>query len=182
MIVRGLLRFARGDKGGISEFDGTLEGFATSLVPLIAFPLVFSGSVILSGEWRVGVLAFLSSVCMVLVVPVIIYEVAKRTGREALWLRTATALDWSFLMFVPLLAGAICAAAVAAAAGLPLQDDFAVILGMMGGYMLWYHWLILRAGRGLSGWQAAWLVAGSSLIVGLLSIGPMLIEGLNKGL
>ena len=177
MIVRGLLRLARGDKGGIAEFDGSAEGFAASLAPLIAFPLVFSGSIILAGNWREGVLAFLCSMCMVLAVPVIVYEVASRSGREALWLRTATALDWSFLMFLPLCAGAIRAALVAAAEGLSLQNDIVTILGMMGGYMLWYHWVILRAGLGLSGLQAAMLVAGSSLVVALLSLGPMLIEG-----
>lgn len=177
MIVRGLLLLARGDKSGIAEFGDSVQAFNASLAPLIAFPLVFCGALVVTGDWQQGVIGFLSSLCTVLVVPVIIYEFARRTGREALWLRTATALDWSFLMFVPLALGAICAAAFASVAGISLQDDFLAIVGMMGGYMLWYHWMVFRAGLALGGWQAAALVAGSSLVIGLLSIGPRLLGG-----
>ena len=96
MILRGLLLLARGQKSGIKDFGNSADGFTASLAPLIAFPLVGAGISALGGQWQLAAIGLLSRLCAVLALPLITYEFARRTGREALWLRTATALDWSF--------------------------------------------------------------------------------------
>jgi len=175
LILRGLFLLARGDKAGMKEFSDSLDGFTASLAPLIAFPLVGASVSVVQGQWQIAIIGFLSRLCAVLVLPVIVHAFAKRLGREALWLRTATALDWSFWMLVPALLVGAFAGAVLVEAGLDMQSGAFFALGVIGGYLLWYHWFIVRAGLGLNGWQAAGLVAATSAAISLLSAGPLLL-------
>lgn len=176
MILRGLLLLARGKKSGIMEFDSSLNGFTASLAPLIAFPLVGAGISILGGQWQLAVIGFLSRLCAVLVLPLITYEFARRIGRESLWLRTATALNWSFWMVLPALFIAAFTGAVLVEAGLEMQNAEFAALGFIAGYLLWYHWFIVRTGLGLSVMQAVLLVAISSFAIGLFTVGPTLLD------
>jgi hypothetical protein len=176
MIFRGLLLLARGKKSGIKDFANTMDGFTASLAPLIAFPLVGAGISALGGQWQPAVIGLLSRICAVLALPLITHEFARRTGREALWLRTATALDWSFWMLIPLLFVAAFAGALLVEAGLAMGDAEYVALGFMAGYLLWYHWFIVRTGLALSGLQAALLVALSSIAIGIFTAGPVLLD------
>jgi hypothetical protein len=181
MILRGLWLLARGDKAGIKDFDNSENGFTASLAPLIAFPLVGAALSILAGAWQLAIIGFLSRLCAVLVLPLITHEFARRLGRESLWLRTATALDWSFWMLVPLLLLAAFAGAVMVEAGLPMQDGEYAALAIIGLYLLWYHWTIVRAGLGLSALQAVLLVALSSFAISLFTTGPLLIDYIFYG-
>src|ERR1700722_3547352 len=176
MIFRGLLLLARGKKSGIKDFGNTMEGFTASLAPLIAFPLVGAGISALGGQWQPAVIGLLSRLCAVLALPLITHEFARRTGRESLWLRTATALDWSFWMLIPLLFVAAFAGALLVEAGLAMGNAEYVALGFMAGYLLWYHWFIVRTGLALSGLQAALLVALSSIVIGIFTAGPVLLD------
>ena len=122
MILRGLLMLAKGDKAGLNEFSNSLESFTASLAPLIAFPLVGAGISVAAGQWQIAIIGFLSRGCAVLVLPVMTYEFARRFGRESLWPRTATALNWSFWMVVPMIFISAFAGALMVQAGLtPLQ-------------------------------------------------------------
>jgi len=49
-------------------------------------------------------------------------------------------------------------------------------LGFMAGYLLWYHWFVVRTGLGLSVLQAVLLVALSSLVVAAFTAGPVLLD------
>ena len=176
MILRGLLLLAKGDKAGLNEFSNSLEAFTASLAPLIAFPLVGAGISIAGGQWQVAIIGFLSRLCAVLVLPVITYEFARRIGRETLWTRTATALNWSFWMVVPLIFVAAFAGALLVQTGLAMENAAYVALGAIFGYLLWYRWLIIRGGLGLNKLQAAAFIIISSLAIGLFSIGPILLD------
>ncbi len=176
MILRGILRLARGDKAGIMEFGNTVDSFTASIAPMIAFPLVGAGFSIYGGQWQLAIIGLLSRLCAVLVLPVITHEFARRTGREKLWLRTATALNWSFWILIPALFVAAFLGALLTEAGLAMQSAEYVAMGFMGGYLLWFHWFIVRAGLGLSQIQAALLVALSSAAIGVLTAGPFLID------
>jgi len=176
MILRGLLLLARGKPSGIAEFGNSLDGFTASLAPLIAFPLVGAVVTVLGGQWQLAIIGFLSRLSAVLVLPVITYEFARRTGREALWLRTATALDWSFWILLPLLCVAALAGALFVEAGLPLDAGGYVALAIMVGYLLWYRWFILRAGLGINRLQAALLLGVSSLAIAVCTAGPLLLD------
>jgi hypothetical protein len=176
MILRGLFLLAQGKPSGMREFDSSADAFYASIAPLIAFPLVFDGVSVANGQWQAGILGFLGQLCAVLALPVIIQAFAQATGREALWLRTAVALGWSFWIILPagLIAGFASAALVAAGMG---QNTGAIlVLGLVAGYLLWYRWFILRAGLGLGIWQAAILVGLTSAAIGLLTTGPALID------
>jgi hypothetical protein len=176
MILRGLWLLARGRGAGIAEFDNTPNAFTASLAPLIAFPLVGAGISILGGEWKLATLGLLSRLCAVLALPVIVHFFARRLGREASWLRTATALNWSFWVLVPLLLVAAFCGAALVQAGLSMQDGEYFAMGVMAGYMLWYHWFIMRTGLGLGAFAAAVLVVLNSCAIGLFTAAPVLLN------
>jgi hypothetical protein len=176
MILRGLFLLARGQKSGIKEFDPSMDAFTASLAPLIAFPLVGAVVSIVGGGWQLGIIGFLSRLCAVLALPVITHAFAKRLGREALWLRTATALDWSFWMILPLLFVAAFAGAILVECGISMQSAEFFAMGLIGGYLLWYHWIIVRAGLGLTRMQAVVLVAVSSAAIGVCTVGPFALD------
>ncbi len=175
MILRGLFLLARGRKSGINEFSGAMDAFTASLAPLIAFPLVGAGISAMGGQWAFALLGLFSRICAVLALPVIVYEFALRTGREALWMRTATALNWSFWMLLPVLFVAAFIAAVMVQAGLPMAQAEVVVLGLAGIYLLWYHWFIMRVGLGLGAAPALGLLLFSSLVIALFSAAPILV-------
>lgn len=176
MILRGLWLLARGRRAGMKEFESSADGFTASLAPLIAFPLVGGALSVLSGDWQSGVISFLARFCAVLALPLIVQEFARRTGREALWLRTATALDWSFWLLVPMLFVAALAGSLLVELGLPMTQAEHAAFGLIGLYLLWLHWFILRCGLELRVLPAVALVAVSSVAIGLLTMGPMLID------
>ena len=173
MILRGLWRLAKGDAGGIREFGGGLENFYASLAPLIAFPLVGALVTALQVNWRVAVVSFLARLCGVLVLPVLVYEFARFYGREPMWLRTATALNWSFWALLPVLLVGAFIGGILAQIGLPMRAAELATLGIMAVYLLWYRWFILRAGLALNGWRAALIMLVTGTLIALLTAIPV---------
>ncbi len=176
MIPRGLLRLALGQKSGIAEFGNTLDSLTASLAPLIAFPLVGAAVAILAGEWELAIIGFLARLCAVLAVQLLIHQFARLWDREALWLRAATALNWSFWLVIPAVIFAAIIAAIAAAAGLDLIHAKAVGLGLILGYMLWLLWFVPRAGLDLSIPRATMLVVVLTLVIFILTASPRLLD------
>ncbi|WP_298284288.1 hypothetical protein [Acidocella sp.] len=171
MIARGLWRLAKGERAGILDFGAGLENFSASIAPLIAFPLVGAAVVAMQGAWQLGLISFLSRLAGVLVLPVLTFEFARLFGREHLWLRTATALNWSFWVMPPMLVLAAIASVGLEAVGLSELGAARVALCIMVGYLLWFRWFTLRAGLGLGVWQALLVVAVSTAaIVGLMTL------------
>jgi hypothetical protein len=178
MILRGLFMLARGRVAGVLEFANSDDALFASLAPLIAFPLVGAGLKFLSGQPVAAAAWFLARLCAVLALPVIVREIARATGREAAWLRTATALNWSFWMVLPVLLVAAVIGAVLEAAGLNGTDAEFAALGAMLAWLLWYQWFIIRAGLQLGVWPAAAAICAISLAVAALTDGPWLIQKL----
>jgi hypothetical protein len=176
MILRGLWLLARGRRAGVKEFANSPDGFAASLAPLIAFPLVGAALAVMQGAWQDGVIDLLSRLCAVLAVPVITHEFARRTGREAWWLRTITALDWSFWIVVPLVVIAAFAGAALVAAGMALHQAAALVMGACAGYVLWLHFIVVRAGLGVKNSQAVLLVALIGLAILACSVAPVALD------
>lgn len=172
MIMRGLVRLARGDAGFIKEFSSSVEGFSASLAPLIAFPLVGACLSALSGDWRNGLLGFLSRLCATLALPVLTHEFARLFGRTPLWLRAATALNWSFWLVLPaMLVGAVLGA-ILTAAGLAMLHAELAALALVGLYLLWNRWFVLRVGLDLSVWRAVLVLICSALVTILFTALP----------
>jgi hypothetical protein len=175
-IVRGILLLARGRAAGMQEFANSGDALAASLAPLIAFPLVGSGLIALSGHPGLAAIVFLSRLCGVLALPVITQAYAKLTGREGFWLCTATALNWSFWILIPLLLVAAFLGALLVKIGVAEQEAEAAVIVLLGIYMLWLHWFIARTGLQLSAWRAAGLVIVTNAAIGLLTFGPDLVD------
>jgi len=178
MILRGLWRLAIGDKGGMAEFGPTTDDFYASLAPLIALPLAESLMMTALGEWRMALLGFLALLDGTLLVPVLVYEFACHYKCRDYWLRTATALNWSFWMLLPAAFAATLMSALAENIGLTSAISTTAILGFAGVYMLVYRWFVLRSGLGVTGARAVIILLACG--VGSMVLDAIMIHtGLN---
>lgn len=179
-IVLGILLLARGRADGLAQFGYTVQAFLSSLAPLVAFPLVGYLLLALSGGGphggEVGALAdLLGTVCALLAPAVLSFELARLWRRQALWLRYATALNWS-QWAIPVLASVLLLVVYPALASAASPRLAIGVVGIaIGGYALWLHWFIARHGLSLSRWRAALLVFLVNLVTGLLVFGPRLL-------
>lgn len=181
-IVLGMLLLARGKAEGLDQFGYTVQAFLSSLAPLIAVPVV--GYLLLAvrgGEparagGQLGALAeLLGTICALLAPAVLSFEMAKLWRRQALWLRYATALNWSQWV-IPLLASVLLLVGYPVLAT-ALSDRIALgLVGIaIGGYALWLHWFIARNGLSLSRLRAVALVVVVNVVTGVLVLGPRLL-------
>lgn len=175
MILPGIAKLACGKSKGIDEFSGTIEAFAASLAPLIAFPLVGAVVTGLSGNWKLAILGFLSRLCAVLVLPVVVYEFSRLFKRQDKWVRTAIALNWCFWLVLPAILLAAIVGSISAQAGLSIQRVEVVVLAGVGLYLLWNRWFVLKSGLRIKGWAAALILLTSLVLMGVLSMLPILI-------
>jgi len=175
-VLKGLLLLARGKAAGIAEFGNSADALAASLAPLLAFLLVGSALAALQGFWHIALLFLLMNLCAVLTVSVATHTGAALAGRESLWLRTATALNWSIWLLIPLglLAGILTG--LLTQAGLPFTPAFDAMLCLIGLYFFWYHWFTVRAGLQTSLPRALLIVLATNLIIGLLSVAPDMLD------
>ena len=94
------------------------------------------------------------------------HALARRWGREHLWLHYATAYNWCYWA-IP-----VIATVLTTVLGAGLREGLFLALA---GYSLWLHWFIARHGLALTRWRATILVAlvnGGTLI---LAFGPILL-------
>jgi hypothetical protein len=162
-IVAGIMRLARGRADGLLHFGATREAFLVSLAPLVAFPLVGGALMLLGGAGLHALSYLLATMCALLGPPVLSFEVARLWGREAAWLRYATAFNWC--QWVPMFASLLL-----------------MLLGILGalwfalvGYALWLHWFVARHGLGLSGLRAVVMVFGINFGTVALVLGPRVL-------
>lgn len=174
-VARGVMLLARGKAAGIAQFGNSTEAFNASLAPLIAFPLVGTLLNIINGAPAAAIIGFLSRLCAVLAVAAITYEFARIARREALWLRTATVLNWSFWLIIPLLLIAGVTGAIMVGAGMALNTAEDILVGLIVTYLLWYHWFAVRAGLNLNIPQAIALVILTNAAIVLLTSAPTLL-------
>ncbi len=179
-ILRGIFLLARGRKSGIAEFANTSDALSASLAPLIAFPIVGAGIIAFDGQPKLAAIAVLSRVSGVLALPVITHAYAKLMGREHSWLRTATALNWSFWLLIPLLVLTAFIGAALVTAGIPQIRAEESVIVLLGAYMLWLHWFTVRTGLNISVLRAVGLVVISNFVIGLLTFGPDLADFLMQ--
>ena len=114
-----MMLVARGRAEGIDQFAGTSQGFLASLAPLIAFPLVGTFLLLLDGDGAPAITDLLATLAVLLAPPVLSFELARLWGRQARWLRFATAFNWCQWL-LPMLASVLAAGAWHAAASRPV--------------------------------------------------------------
>ncbi|MDE2006675.1 MAG: hypothetical protein KGI51_08930 [Rhodospirillales bacterium] len=185
-ILRGAFLLARGRAEGFAEFVATPQGFLASLAPMLAVPVAIYLLVLLArfAPHPAGAPApigpaeatadLLSGIVAVLAPPVLSFALARRWGREALWLRYATANNWTQLaVTMTLLLGLAAAAPLLAALG-QSRLLLGLLLLALAGYALWLPWFLARRGLSLSVGRAIGLVLLVHLGTILLAIGPRL--------
>ena len=174
-IVLGVLRLARGRSDGLRQFGATREAFLASLAPLIAFPLVGGMLMLLSGG-GLGVLSdFLLTLCALLAPSVLSFEVARLWGKEAAWLRFATAFNWCQWAIPVVSVVLLVALGILVSAGLPrFVARVGAVLGLVC-YAFWLHWFLARHGLGLSRMRAVILVVCVNFGTVAIVLGPRLL-------
>lgn len=180
-ILLGIARLARGKADGLSQFGATRESFLASLAPLVAFPLVGGMLMLLGGGGLDALSDLLMSLTALLAPPVLSFEVARLWGKEAHWLRFATAFNWCQWAIPVLGSLLLMVLGVLMMLGLPPQAARLIAVILLAGYALWLHWFIARHGLGLSGVRSAILVLAVNVatvaLVVLPRLAAMALEG-----
>ncbi len=179
-VLLGILRLARFDARGLTQFGSTPEGFLASLAPLIAFPLVGAVLLLGRGDPLDALAEFLATICTLLAPPVLSHLFAVAWNREGEWLRYATAFNWCQWAIPMAAAVMLLLAAMLIGAGLPNREAAVIALGGLAVYALALHWFIARKGLQLSILRATLLVLGVNIGTGVLVLLPMLFSATPK--
>lgn len=174
-IVLGVMRLARGRADGFRQFGATREAFLASLAPLVAFPLVGGVLMLIGGGGLAALSDLLATICALVAPPVLSFEIARLWGREAAWLRFATAFNWCQWAIPVLGSVLLLLLGMLITVGLPRQlARILVVFGLVA-YGLWLHWFLARHGLGLSRLRAALLVMGVNMATVIIVLGPSLL-------
>lgn len=174
-ILRGIVRVARGRADGIDQFAGTGQGFLASLAPLLAFPLVGTFLLLLNGGGLPAIADLFATIAVLLAPPVLSFELARLWGRQARWLRFATAFNWCQWLLPALASVLLMVLSILLLAGLSERAATVMLVLGLAGYGLWLHWFLARHGLALSPFRAALLVLGVNLGTALLVLVPRLL-------
>jgi len=175
-LVQGFWLLMRGSATGMEEFGNTVPAFATSLAPLVAFPLVGSILIAMRHEYWIAGIMFCSRLVGVLLQPVIVEFASSRFGGRQRWLMTSTALNWSIWLALPLLFVTLAFASALTALGLPPSVAAASGFGLLAGYMIWLQWFIVKSGLRIAGWQAVLVIAVITVAVVVVYVLPYLLD------
>lgn len=177
--IIGAFQLALGRAAGIERFGATVAAFMASLAPLIAFPLVGAAALALTGTGGQVVLAVLLLTTVAQLTPAVLsHWFAVRWGREAEWLRYATAFNWCQLT-IPVAAVVILVGVQIATAGALAQGSGTRVVTLgLASYVLWLNWVLARHGLSLSGPRAAVLVFLVNLGTILLILAPGMLAQL----
>lgn len=179
-VFRGIMRLARFQAEGFAEFAGTRQAFLNSLAPLIAFPLV-GGVLMLIGGGGVGaVVDLLATVIALLSPPVIGEALARRWGRDELWLRYAVAFNWA-QWAVPVVAlGMLLGMGILRRLGVGEREAAMALLFGIAAYGMALHWFLARHGLMLSRGQAVLMVLALNLGTVMLAVAPRLMADMLR--
>jgi hypothetical protein len=178
-ILRGIARLACGRADGLAQFGNTRQAFLASLFPLIAFPVL--GEVLVAmGGGMPSLTDLLATLCALLAPPVLSFSIARHWGREALWLRCATAFNWcqwaipavAFLLLLVL--------SLLMAMGVPNEAAGHLWILGLAGYGVWLHWFLARRALDLTVLRAVLLVVVVNAATVALVVGPLLIARLAE--
>jgi hypothetical protein len=175
MTIRGVLGVARGRPEALDLFIATPQAFITSLIPLIVVP-VLNGLLTQRQPtlYRV-IIDLLTSIAALLVPPVLTHAIAARWGREAYWLRFATAFNWCQLgLLLAAMGGLLLLTSMAG------PDMAILVVGVIGIYALWLHWFLARHGLALPPARAVMLVLAVHAATTLVVLIPRLVAAILR--
>jgi hypothetical protein len=177
----GAAQLAVGRAAGMARFGDTVAAFMASLAPLLAFPLVGAVFLLMGGSAEDALTTLLLALVAQLAPAVVSHALAVRWGREAEWLRYATAFNWC-QWAIPAAAFALMVVLQVATAG-GLGDEAAgdILIVALAGYALWLHFVLARAGLGLARGRAVLLVLVVNFVTVVLVLGPRWMAGVLGG-
>ncbi len=177
----GAAQLAIGRSEGMQQFGDTPQAFLASLAPLVAFPIVGAMALLLSGSGVEAITTLLLTVVAQLSPAVLSHAVATRWGREAEWLRYATAFNWC-QWAIPLVMFLLMAVfQVTGAAGLPDDAAAGVLVATLAMYGIWLHWTLARSGLLLGRVRSIVLVVLVNAGTVALVLGPRLLSAMLQG-
>jgi hypothetical protein len=174
----GAAQLAVGRVAGITRFGDSVPAFMASLAPLLAFPLVGAVFLLAGGSPDDAATTLLLALVAQLAPAVVSHALAVRWGREAAWLRYATAFNWC-QWAIPMAAFVLMIGLQAATmAGLGDEAAGDVLIMGLAAYALWLHFILARAGLGLGRGRAVLLVLVVNFVTVVLVLGPRWIANL----
>jgi hypothetical protein len=176
-IAGGMLRLALFRAEGMAGFPDSTQGFLNSFAPMVALTLVGAFLVAMGGELGLALESLSSTIVAMLAQPVISHWLARRWGREAPWLRYATAVNWC--QWAPMLAIFVLMPLVQIAIGFGFTPEVAAVLliVVLLAYAMALSWFLARVGLGVSRWRAALLVVVVHAVIAVIVEGPLLLGG-----
>lgn len=180
-VVLGLVLIGTGRPAGFAQFGGTREAFLASLAPLLGFLLVIGGVLAWSGHAATGAASVLSGVCDLLAPPVIGDLFCRYWRRRQHWALYANVLNCAQWLMLAVLALLLPLASLALSAGLSARVASALVMGIFGMYVLWFHWFTARHVLDLSRGRAALVMLGVVFGTGLLLQAPPWLAGRSFG-
>lgn len=177
----GAAQLAVGRAVGIARFGDTVHAFMASLAPLVAFPLVGAVFLLMGGSPEDALTTLLLTLVAQLTPAVVSHALAVRWGREAEWLRYATAFNWC-QWAIPAAAFVLMVVLQLATVG-GVGDEAAgdILIVALAAYALWLHFLLARAGLGLGRGRSVALVLIVNAATVALVLGPRWVAGLLSG-
>ena len=156
--IIGAAQLAVGRGEGIVRFGDTPQAFMASLAPLVAFPLVGALLMAMSGRAFAALATLLLTLVAQLSPAVLSHALAVRWGREAAWLRYATAFNWCQWAIPVVAFGLLMGLQIATGAGLSDGAAANLLVLVLGAYGLFLHWIVARHGLALSRGRAVLMV------------------------
>lgn len=174
-ILRGIFEIATGRAQGLERFGSSPRDFLTSLYVLMAVPAL-SALVVAFNRGLGSALAILLVLISALIAPAVIsHFVARRWGREALWLRFITAFNWSRFAIVSAFAVMLLMTALLIGLGVSRESAAEFLVMAVSFYSLWLEWFLARNALRLSGGRAVLMVLAMNIGTFLLLTVPGLV-------
>lgn len=172
--LRGAIRLAAQDTGGMAAFDTTLTGFWRSFRAALVVAPLFLMLVLVQheqAEQAAGLLHFLVMEGLAYTIawflfPVVMLSVTRWMDREENYIPLIVALNWSNVLRL----GAICIAALLAVGGVLPAGLAAIVQLVVFMWALFYEWFVIRTALDVTGGQAAALVALDLVLGALVTI------------
>lgn len=174
-LLRAIFEIATGRAQGLARFGATPRAFLMSLTVLLAVP-VLSALVLGMRRGLGGALVLLLMLTCALLAPAVIsHFIARLWGREALWLRFATAFNWSRFAIVCVFALMLMITAVLIGIGVSSDSAAELLVLVVSFYSLWLEWFIARHALRLAGGRAVLIVLAMNIGTFLLLAVPGLL-------
>ncbi len=159
---------------GLADFGDTPQDFLNSFAPLTGLAIVGTLLRVFAGEVVGALTEFVITAVALMTPPVLSHVLARRWGREAGWLRYATAFNWChWLVLLAFAAVLLVGTGFLAALGIPPMAALIIAELAWAAYGLSLHWVLARRGLGISRARTFGLMVFVELGTGVVIMGPL---------